>query len=51
MTNNSPVHFGYQRELAYRLDDGYCVEGPCEGMSLERIPIRVDDDGYVVLEP
>lgn len=35
----------------YRLEDGYCVEGPCEGDSLERVPLRVEADGTVVLIP
>lgn len=35
----------------YRLDDGYCVEGPCEGTWLERVPLRIDDEGFVVLDP
>ena len=34
----------------YRLDDGYCIEGPCEGTWLESVPLRIDEDGYVVLE-
>jgi nitrite reductase/ring-hydroxylating ferredoxin subunit len=25
----------------YRLEDGYCVEGPCEGASLEPLRVRV----------
>lgn len=34
----------------YRFEDGYCVEGPCEGSSLERVPLRIDEDGWVVLD-
>lgn len=34
----------------YRLEDGYCTEGPCEGGSLERLPLRIDADGWVVLD-
>lgn len=26
----------------FRLDDGYCVEGPCEGLSLKPVPVHVD---------
>jgi len=26
----------------YRLHDGYCVEGPCEGLSLEALHVRED---------
>lgn len=26
----------------YRLEDGYCFEGPCLGQSLERLPIEFD---------
>jgi nitrite reductase/ring-hydroxylating ferredoxin subunit len=33
----------------FRLEDGYCVWGPCEGDSLERAPVQVVD-GLVVLE-
>lgn len=33
----------------YRLEDGFCVEGPCAGRSLLALPFRIDDDGCVVL--
>jgi nitrite reductase/ring-hydroxylating ferredoxin subunit len=29
---------------AFRFSDGYCVEGPCEGSSLTRMPIAVEGD-------
>ncbi|MCA9657928.1 MAG: Rieske 2Fe-2S domain-containing protein [Myxococcales bacterium] len=35
----------------YRPDDGYCVEGPCRGMSLERITVVEEGDDVWVLEP
>ena len=32
----------------YRLNDGYCIDGPCEGMALEPLGVRVDaGDVYV----
>ena len=32
----------------YRLHDGYCIEGPCEGLTLHRLPVRNQDgDLYV----
>jgi nitrite reductase/ring-hydroxylating ferredoxin subunit len=32
----------------YRLRDGYCVKGPCEGLSLRRLQVREDrGDLYV----
>jgi nitrite reductase/ring-hydroxylating ferredoxin subunit len=32
----------------YRLRDGHCIEGPCEGLALERLKVRsVDGDLYV----
>jgi nitrite reductase/ring-hydroxylating ferredoxin subunit len=27
----------------FRVTDGFCVDGPCEGKSLERIALRVDE--------
>ena len=27
---------------SYRLNDGYCFEGPCEGMALQALAVRVD---------
>lgn len=27
----------------FRIDDGICVDGPCRGQALERIPCRVQD--------
>jgi nitrite reductase/ring-hydroxylating ferredoxin subunit len=36
----------------YRLHDGYCIEGPCEGLSLQRLSVRVrDGDLYVSSTP
>lgn len=35
----------------YRVDDGYCFEGPCEGASLEPLAFRVRDDGSIVVDP
>lgn len=35
----------------YRLTDGYCVEGPCEGLALHRLQHREQDgDLYVSVE-
>jgi nitrite reductase/ring-hydroxylating ferredoxin subunit len=34
---------------AFRFADGYCVEGPCEGSSLEPVPLAVHD-GRVTVE-
>lgn len=32
----------------YRMHDGYCVDGPCEGMALQSLTIRRHDgDLYV----
>jgi len=33
----------------FRIDDGYCVNGPCTGASLKQMPVRVED-GNVVLD-
>ena len=27
----------------FRIEDGYCVEGPCEGEALRPAPVRVED--------
>ncbi|MEM8609408.1 MAG: Rieske (2Fe-2S) protein [Myxococcota bacterium] len=35
----------------YRLTDGYCTEGPCEGLSLHRLPCREAADGIYVAPP
>lgn len=36
----------------YRVSDGYCVDGPCEGLSLERLHVRVEDgELYVSDDP
>ena len=31
----------------FTLEEGVCVQGPCLGMSLDMIPVRVDQDGCV----
>jgi nitrite reductase/ring-hydroxylating ferredoxin subunit len=33
----------------FRFEDGKCVDGPCMGASLERVPIRIVE-GHVVIE-
>ena len=35
----------------FRLTDGYCTEGPCEGDSLLTLPIVVSEDGWVAIGP
>ncbi len=34
----------------FRIEDGYCVAGPCAGASLTPMPIRVRNDGVELLE-
>lgn len=31
----------------FRLDDGLCLLGPCQGKMLESVPLRVDEGRYV----
>jgi len=33
----------------FRVEDGYCVAGPCEKQSLKPVPIIVDDQGWIYL--
>jgi nitrite reductase/ring-hydroxylating ferredoxin subunit len=33
----------------FEMDTGLCVAGPCEGMRLRALPVRVER-GYVLLE-
>ncbi|MCG8557337.1 MAG: Rieske (2Fe-2S) protein [Proteobacteria bacterium] len=35
----------------YRLEDGYCVDGPCEGESLDSLAVEVEGGQLYVLEP
>ena len=35
----------------FRIEDGYCVAGPCAGMSLTPVAIRLAEDGAVHLTP
>lgn len=32
----------------FRIEDGYCVKGPCVGRSLRKLPVMVDADGMVL---
>jgi nitrite reductase/ring-hydroxylating ferredoxin subunit len=34
----------------YRLEDGFCVAGPCEGRSLLALPVQIDADGFVTVD-
>lgn len=31
----------------FRFDDGFCIEGPCEGASLTRVPIKMDGNKVI----
>lgn len=32
-------------DALFRIDDGYCLAGPCNGQSLSPVPVVVVDDG------
>jgi len=34
----------------FRIEDGYCVAGPCAGQALQPVPVGVDATGQVVLK-
>lgn len=34
----------------YRREDGYCVSGPCRGLSLHPIRFEIDDEGIIWVE-
>jgi nitrite reductase/ring-hydroxylating ferredoxin subunit len=33
----------------FRIEDGECFSGPCYGESLEAVPVRIDDEGRVIV--
>ena len=33
----------------FRIEDGACISGPCLGEALEAVPVRVDDEGFVIV--
>lgn len=33
----------------FRVDDGYCVSGPCQGKSLSPVPVIIDAQGKIML--
>ena len=33
----------------FRIEDGECVSGPCYGECLEAVPVRVDEEGRVIV--
>jgi nitrite reductase/ring-hydroxylating ferredoxin subunit len=35
----------------FRVSDGYCIDGPCEGKSLERIGLRVERGEILLVTP
>jgi nitrite reductase/ring-hydroxylating ferredoxin subunit len=36
-------------DALFRVEDGYCVSGPCAGMRLRSVPVRVNARGEVEL--
>lgn len=37
-------------DALFRVEDGYCVSGPCAGMRLRGVPVRVNERGEVELD-
>ena len=35
----------------FRAEDGYCVRGPCRGLSLDKLEIEIEDGVLVLVEP
>ncbi|MGE0723454.1 MAG: Rieske (2Fe-2S) protein [Alphaproteobacteria bacterium] len=35
----------------FRADDGFCVRGPCRGLSLEKLAIEIEDGAIVLVDP
>jgi nitrite reductase/ring-hydroxylating ferredoxin subunit len=33
----------------FRIEDGYCTQGPCWGESLEPVPVEIDEAGMVMV--
>ncbi len=33
----------------FRIEDGYCIAGPCAGQSLTQVAVRLAEDGRVIL--
>lgn len=33
----------------FRFEDGYCIEGPCAGATLDALTVGVDESGWVML--
>lgn len=33
----------------FRVEDGFCTSGPCYGESLEAVPVRIDEFGWVMV--
>lgn len=31
----------------FRIDNGLCIQGPCNGQALTPVGFRIDDDGYL----
>jgi nitrite reductase/ring-hydroxylating ferredoxin subunit len=35
----------------YRPIDGFCIAGPCKGESLIALPVQIDAEGWILLDP
>ena len=35
----------------FRIEDGYCLAGPCTGKALRTLSIRIDSSGKIILAP
>ncbi len=35
----------------FRIEDGFCVAGPCAGATLTPVAVAVDEEGRVILRP
>jgi nitrite reductase/ring-hydroxylating ferredoxin subunit len=34
----------------FRIEDGFCVSGPCAGKNLQPVPIRIENDEIVLAD-
>ena len=38
----------YTHYAMFEIEDGYCVDGPCQGAYLESIPLKIIDDLVII---
>lgn len=51
LTNDQTALQCSLHRAVFRIEDGYCLEGPCASRSLTAVPVRIDRGQVMLIQP